>query len=172
MTLENWGKIQKSSKLPETFESEFLEEKNEKIQQAMLNIDNFDFKRSYCENGVVIFEGEKKEDGTIIKISFEKGKNYETPFEKKGYQARETVNNTEIICEWDEAYDDYILYLPKLKISEESQEGGVNDNAFIIKGGSENAKKVFEYTKKLAQSEENQMKIYIEAMNFAEEVSS
>lgn len=82
------------------------------------------------------------------------------PSAEEKIHEKETVNGVEISVGWDDGYGDYTIYFPQIDISDEVRERGIADQVIRISESAEDAKKVFEYAKGLAERGESIEVIY------------
>ena len=97
---------------------------------------------------------------------------YRSPLEsarpENEFNQQETVNGTEISVGWDGMYRNYSIYFPQVELNEEAQAKGVGDQVISISENPEDAKSVFEYAKKLAETETNINEIYLKVQDFCQ----
>ena len=88
------------------------------------------------------------------------------------YGDKAMVNGVEISVGWDSGYDDYTIYFPGIEMtSQEAQDKGVFDQVIRISDNPEDAKKVFEYAKKVAEEESNLYNLFKKVEAFVHELS-
>lgn len=83
------------------------------------------------------------------------------------FRAKETINGTTIMCHFDGEYNDYVLYFPQINLGEEANEQGVSDQLFRISEDSSVAKQVYEFAKKLAETDKDIYSIFKKTKEFA-----
>lgn len=117
------------------------------------------FRDAAREEGVSLEEkealdkvAERKGEKVIADINAEK--------ERKAFVGSETINGVEIIVEWDERYDDYVIYLPDINLGREAKDQGIYDQVIRITRKPDVAKQVFDYARQLAEKEPDPYKIY------------
>jgi hypothetical protein len=111
------------------------------------------------EKAVLDKVAEGKGEKVIADINKEK--------ERKAFVGRETVNGVEIVVEWDNGYDDYVIYFPQIEIGEAASEKGVHDQVLRITRKPDVAKLVFDYARQLAKKEPDVYKIYKRVEDFS-----
>lgn len=82
----------------------------------------------------------------------------------KSYVGKTTINGVEIIVEWDNDYDDYVVFFPQIDAGKVE---GVFDKLIRITRRPEVAKQIFEYTSELAKTEKDVYKIYKQVEDFS-----
>jgi hypothetical protein len=87
--------------------------------------------------------------------------------ERKAFVGRETVNGVKIVVEWDNGYDDYVIYFPQIEIGEAASEKGIHDQTLRITRKPDVAKVVFDYACQLAKNESDVYKIYKSVEDFS-----
>lgn len=85
------------------------------------------------------------------------------------FQAEEIINGVTLMCHYDGGYREYVLYFPQISIDHEAgkaAELGINDQVIRISDDQEKAKKVFDFAKAAAQSDNNVLSIYKKVEEF------
>ncbi len=113
------------------------------------------------EKAVLDKVAERKGEKVISDINAEK--------ERKAFVGRDNVNGVDIAVHWDKGYDDYVIYLPQIKLFKVE---GVDDQILRITRKPDVAKLVFDYARQLAKIEPDVYKMYKRLEEFSENLSA
>ena len=87
--------------------------------------------------------------------------------DRKAFVGRETVNGVEIVVEWDEGYDDYVIYLPQIELGKEE---GVHDQVIRLTRKPEVAKQIFDFATKEAEKTKNVYNLFRSVEKFSKDL--